>query len=130
MTLMENLQIFWKTGRAIALPPPYAPPTPYGSVSTLKETRIQSTSVFPRVALMIKTCEILVSRNLYFSECIRTNLDQFDTLYNTVKCTNFFILYGWIEFHNLSDKRQNSLTICSWLNDFPEYAADSLFTFN
>ena len=25
-----------------------------------------------------------MSRNLYFSECIRTNLDQFDTLYNTV----------------------------------------------
>ena len=26
----------------------------------------------------------LMSRNLYFSECIRTNPDQFDTLYDTV----------------------------------------------
>ena len=25
-----------------------------------------------------------MSRNLYFSECIRTNPDQFDTLYDTV----------------------------------------------
>ena len=31
----------------------------------------------------------LMSRNLYFSECIRTNPDQFDTLYDTVRACLF-----------------------------------------
>ena len=40
-----------------------------------------------------------MSRNLYFSECIRTNPDQFDTLYDTVRMLRFMVAaYHWTSY--------------------------------